>query len=43
MSTYQTILMPLPKQNIPQGSKKDRRRDNRRNNDDINSIIGFIE
>ncbi len=44
MATTQTILIPFPKQRIPQqGQRRDRRTDNRNRNDDINSIISFLE
>jgi hypothetical protein len=44
MATTQTILIPFPKQRIPQqGMRRDRRTDNRNKNDDINSIISFLE
>jgi len=44
MAAYQTILIPFPKQRIPQqGKRRDGRTDNRNKNEDINSIISFLE
>lgn len=44
MSTYQTVLIPLPKQKIPENNYvRGKTKNKRMNNEEINSILSRIE
>jgi hypothetical protein len=45
MSTYQTILMPFPKKRTPEtyGHRDKRAESRRRDQEEINSIMTFLE